>query len=383
MKKRITIGIDARLFGPTGKGLGRYIEEITKHLLIIAREFKFVVFLNSTNYHLLAEADNLEKHLVDIKWYSLKEQIVLPKIIKEKKIDLMHFPHFNVALFCPCPYVVTIHDLILTKFPSIKASTLSYFNYWFKHLMYKIVIKVAVLRAKKIITVSLFSKEDIVRKLKVNSSKIVVTYEGLTKLESSSSQDEDLFKKYNLKNQYILYIGNAYPHKNLDFLLKALIRIREKGEELRLVLVGKEDYFYKQLKIKAEKFNLYQKDDIMNSPVVFTAYVSDKQLKELYKKASFYAFPSLYEGFGLPPLEAMSQSCLVLSSNQASLPEILSFAAVYFSPFNVEDFVDKYFYLKNNPNIKKDYILKGHNLIKKYQWETCAQETLEVYKKCL
>jgi glycosyltransferase involved in cell wall biosynthesis len=383
MTKKITIGIDARLFGPTGKGLGRYIEEIINNLLYIAKDIKFVVFLNSSNFHLLAEAPNLEKVKVDIKWYGLKEQMMLPKIIKEKKIDLMHFPHFNVAIFCPCPYVVTIHDLILTKFPSIKASTLSALMYWFKHLMYKVVIKIAVLRAKKIITVSLFSKKDIINKLKVKDSKIVVTYEGVSKLENFNDKEDSVLKKYNLKSRYLLYIGNAYPHKNLDFLLQSLIKIRAKGDEIRLVLVGKDDYFYKQLKIKAEKLRIYRKYDIINSPVVFTAYVDDGQLKILYKNAFCYVFPSLYEGFGLPPLEAMSQSCLVLSSNQASLPEILSSSAIYFSPYSVDDFVDKYFYLKNNLEIKEKYIRRGHELIKKYSWQTCAQETLAVYKSCL
>ncbi len=384
MNRKKTIGIDARLFGPTGKGLGRYIEEITKRMLVIDKNFHFIVFLNESNYDLLTESNNLKKVLINFKWYSLKEQIYFPKIIKERKIDLMHFPHFNVAIFCPCPFVVTIHDLILTKFPSTQASTLSLFQYWFKHLMYKIVIKIAVIRAKKIITVSLFSKNDIIQKLKVGSNKIVVTYEGVAKLDTLKAKDEEnVIDKYKLNDNFILYIGNAYPHKNLDFLLHSLIKLRKRGERLRLVLVGKEDYFYQQLKRKAKDLGIHQKYDIINSPVVFTGYVSDYQLKQLYQKALLYVFPSLYEGFGLPPLEAMSQSCLVLSSNQASLPEILSKAAIYFSPYSIEDFIDKYFYIKNKPEIRNKYIEDGHNLIKRYSWDQCARQTLEVYRECL
>lgn len=384
MKKKVTIGIDARLLGPTGKGLGRYIQEIILEMLKKKLDFKFVVFLNNDNFNLLPEADNLEKVLVNVKWYSIKEQIILPKIIKEKKIDLMHFPHFNVAIFCPCPFVVTIHDLILTKFPSIKATTLSVFKYWFKHLMYKMVIKTAVIRAKKVITVSHFSKQDIIKKLKVPESKIVVSYEGVSQLRSGKDNYVDILQEYKLKEDtYILYVGNAYPHKNLGFLLRALLKILDKQEKLRLVLVGKEDYFYSQVKKEASDLGVYKKYDIINSPVIFTGYVSDYQLKHLYQNALFYAFPSFYEGFGLPPLEAMSQSCLVLSSNQASLPEILSDAALYFCPNKVDDFVDKYFYIKNNPEARNSFIIKGNNLIKKYSWSNCASETLAVYKQCL
>lgn len=394
-ENKIRIGIDARFYGPIGKGLGRYVQEITDNIIRIDEneDYEFVVFLSKHNYDEFYPHDfknrSVKKVLADVSWYGLKEQIIFPIIIAKEKLDLIHFPHFNVPIFCFCPFILTIHDLILTKFPSKRASTLNSFKYWFKHTMYRMVIKSALLKAKKIITVSNFTKEDIVNKFKIKSEKIKVIYEGVANLEKGRDslfvakldKDETLLN-YNISGKYLLYVGNAYPHKNLDFLLEAFLQIYKKHNDFRLVLVGKEDYFYHQIKKQAIRLNLWQENN-KNSPVVFTDYVPDSQLKILYSEAFLYVFPSLYEGFGLPPLEAMANSCPVLSSNQASLPEILNDAAIYFNPKDKDSFLDKFEEILSNNELREKYVKLGKIRVEKFNWWECARETLNTYEDYL
>lgn len=391
----IKIGIDARFYGPLGKGLGRYVQEITDNIIAIDKEgqFEFVVFLSKQNYdeffpHQFKDR-RVKKVLADVSWYGFKEQFVFPFIIAKEKLDLIHFPHFNVPIFCFCPFILTIHDLILTKFPSKRASTLNTFKYWFKHLMYRLVIKSALYRAKKIITVSNFTKEDIIKQFKIKKEKITVIYEGVANLEKDRDSlfvakldKEETLMNFNVVGSYLLYVGNAYPHKNLDFLLQLFLQIQKKYSDFRLVLVGKEDYFYRQIKKEAIRLNLWQENN-KNSSVVFTDYVPDSQLKILYNEAFLYVFPSLYEGFGLPPLEAMANNCPVFSSNQASLPEVLGDSALYFDPKNKDSFLNQFEKIVNDNELREKYVKLGKEKVKKFNWWECARETLDVYQNYL
>jgi glycosyltransferase involved in cell wall biosynthesis len=384
------IGIDARFYGPLGKGLGRYVQEIVDNVLKIDEENEYVIFLCRENFdEFVLVSPRVKKIEVAARWYSFAEQIELPFLIWREKINLMHFPHFNVPILTPSKFVVTIHDLILTKFPTVRASTLSPWLYKIKNLFYQIVISSAVHRAKKVIAVSEFTKKDIVDKFKINSRKIIVTYEGVANLASGHDSlfvkkldDRKTLLSYNIEDKFILYVGNAYPHKNLEAMLEVFAEFHKKYPDLRLVLVGKEDYFYKRLKDVAEKLNLWN-ELISDSPVIFTGYVPDIELEVLYRQALFYIFPSLYEGFGLPALEAMAKSCPVASSNKASLPEILGEAALYFDPADKADIFMKMNKLYNDSELREVLIKKGHQQIKRYNWWECASQTLEIYKEIL
>jgi glycosyltransferase involved in cell wall biosynthesis len=392
----IRIGIDARFYGPVGKGLGRYTQEVVDNILEIDRENQYVIFLNSENYNELSTTnrDNVEKVLVDVRWYTAKEQWIMPFLIWKKKLDLVHFPHFNVPGLTPTKFVVTIHDLILTKFPTPRATTLGPFLYKLKNFAYKIIIRTAIKRAKKIISVSNFTKRDIVEQFNVSPDKIEVTYEGVAdSIKDAShsfsyksgkySDDKDILLSYNIKRKFFLYVGNAYPHKNLEKLLEAFNELKHKDSGIQLVLVGKEDYFYKRLKQKAEKEGMWNEERNDNS-VVFAGYVKDEDLKIFYKKALAYVFPSQYEGFGLPPLEAMANNCLVLSSDRASMPEILGEAAIYFDPESKQDILSKLkevIYLENSK--AKRLKEKGLEQIDKYSWQDCAARTYEIYKQAV
>jgi glycosyltransferase involved in cell wall biosynthesis len=388
MVKRKKIGIDARFYGPLGKGLGRYVQEVVDGVIKIDVENEYVIFLSRENFNeFLPANERVRKVLAPCRWYSLAEQIIFPWLIWREKIDLMHFPHFNVPIFCPARFVVTIHDLILTKFPTIRASTLSPILYRIKNFFYKFVILTATKRSKKIITVSEFTKKDIVEKFRINSEKIIVTYEGVANFARGRDSlfigkldDKKTLLSYNIDNGFILYVGNAYPHKNLELLLDVFKEFRKKNDKLRLVLVGKEDYFYRRLKEAAANFGLWN-NNISETPVVFAGYVPDFELEVFYRQATFYIFPSLYEGFGLPALEAMAKDCPVVSSSASALPEILGDAAMYFNPKNKIDILEKMEKVSSDNNLREILRKKGREQIKKYNWWECARQTLEIYKK--
>lgn len=407
-QKSKRIGIDARFYGPLGKGLGRYTQEIVDNIIKIDKENEYVIFLKKENFDEFSAQggptvgrDNpkVKKVLADARWYSMAEQILMPFYIWRAKVDLMHFPHFNVPIFSHKKFVITIHDLILTKFPTIRATTLHPLLYKIKNLFYKIVIWLAVKRAKKIIAVSRFTKEDIIKNFKVKPDKIKVIYEGVANLAKGGDslfaaklEAEETLSVYNINNPFLLYVGNAYPHKNLEGLIDVFGEIIkhnandancEYANKLRLVLVGRDDYFYKRLKDYARKLGLWREDDLKNSQVVFPGYVPDRQLEILYKKAVCYVFPSFYEGFGLPPLEAMARGCPVVSSNKTCLPEILGDAAIYFNPDNKEEMKSKIEKVINDEDLRQELIKKGLEQVKKFSWWEAGRETLEVYREVL
>lgn len=366
MDKR-RIGIDARLYGPLGKGLGRYTQEITDNITKLDTQNEYVVFLCKENFdEFRCDGVRVKKVLADVRWYSLAEQIIMPYLIWKNKIDLMHFPHFNVPLFCPSKFVVTIHDLILTKFPSTRATTLGPLMYKMKNFGYKLIISSAIRGAQKVIAVSEFTKKDIVDYFKADPKKIIVTYEGVADFDRNGKGD------VSIDGSFLLYVGNAYPHKNLEGLVEVFNKINKECPDLKLVLVGKEDYFYKRIK-----------ESMQNKNIIFMGYVPDNDLKELYKRAIAYIFPSLYEGFGLPPLEAMAFGCPVVSSDKASMPEILGDAALFFNPADKEDFAEKLKIILDDEDLRKELVGKGYEQIKKYSWSDCVKKTLEIYKEGL
>jgi hypothetical protein len=381
-KKMKRIGIDARFYGPLGKGLGRYTQEVVDNVIALDKENEYVIFLSKENFSEFKETERVKKVLTPVRWYTLAEQIIMPFYIWREKLDLMHFPHFNVPIFTPVKFVVTIHDLILTKFPTIRATTLSPFFYRIKNVAYKIVIQSAIKRARMIIAVSQFTKDDIISQFKINPKKIKVTYEGvasflLARKEKNIFNDKKVLLGYNINKPFLLYVGNAYPHKNLEGLIKVFSSLREKNGDLLLVLVGKQDYFYSRVEEFTKKY--WPK----TSPIIFPGFVPDEELAILFKNAIAYIFPSFYEGFGLPPIEAMAHGCPVVSSNKSSLPEILGEAAIYFNPEDEKEMSWQIERIINDRKLRQDLVEKGYEQIKKYSWERCAKETVEVYREIL
>jgi len=368
------IGIDARFFGSIGKGLGRYTQKLIENLEILDRENHYFVFLRRENWDEYApKSKNFTKVLADIPWYSLREQVQMPKIIEKCGLDLVHFPHFNVPMRYRGKFIVTIHDLILFRYPTRKASTLSAPAYFFKKKAYHRVIGRAIRKSEKIIAVSEHTKRDILENFRVSPEKICVTHEGVEASEKPPRENaETILGKYGIIRPYILYIGNAYPHKNLERLVLAFRSVSKKHPGLHLVLGGKDDYFFQRLKkFVAEK----------NIPsVIFAGHIAEDDLSTIYREARTYVFPSLYEGFGLPPLEAMARNVPVVSSDASCLPEILGDAACYFDPRGISGISEIIEKVLIDKDLRKKLIATGREQIKKYSWEKMARETLEIYQ---
>lgn len=373
------IGIDARFYGgEQSKGLGRYTQKLIEHVLQIDQSNHYVIFVQDERALQAIQnmRANVEVILAPYRWYTLAEQIFLPRVIARAQVDLMHFPHFNVPLWYRHPFVVTIHDLIISRFPTERATTLGPLKYRFKQFAYNRVIAHAARKAKKIITVSEYSKRDIMDFFHLPSDRIAVTYEAVDQFteEAKPRELKDVLAQYAITLPYVLYVGNAYPHKNLEILLQVMQRLKqEKRLFFTLVLVGKMDYFYRRLKNEAQALHV---DDV----VLFPGFVPDEDLPVVYHNALAYMFPSKYEGFGLPALEAMSYGVPVLAARSSCLPEILDEAALYFDFQDVNGIIEKIFAVHTNQVLQQAIVQKGYQQTQKYHWKTLAQETLQIYE---
>jgi len=371
MTKRI--GIDARFYGPSGKGIGRYTQQLIASLEKLDNNNEYFVFLNQEGFDSYQPANpRWHKVLVNIPWYCVKEQLVLPKILNQYHLDLMHFLHFNVPLFYQGKFVVTVHDLIHLKF-NPRGSTHSLAKYLIKYWLYRLVSAGAIRRSSQIIAVSEFVKKQIMDYYKIDSKKINVTYEA-TFMTTNEQVSKIQNSRPEINTPYLLYVGNAYPHKNLTKLLAALKTIAA-AENIYLVLVGKKDYFYQALEKTVKNLGLEDR-------AIFLGQVSDNDLPGLYQNALAYVFPSLMEGFGLPGLEAMIYNCPILSSNAGSLPEIYGPAALYFNPDDVTAIARTIKMILHDPAQQEKLKKLGQEQIKKYSWDKCAQETIDIYESC-
>lgn len=374
------IGIDARFFGTSGKGLGRYTQKLIEELEKIDHNNQYYIFLNQHNFdEYQPKNPNFHKILANIPWYSWQEQIILPRILEKYNLDLVHFLHFNVPILYRKAYFVTIHDLILLEYPTRKASKLNFIMYSIKNLAYRFVILNAVKTAKKVITISNYTTDSIKKHFHISNSKINMIYEGvdLEKFNPLYVQEFN-FKKFDLKkSKYILYVGNAYPHKNINVLVEVFAKLKQRTDidkDLKLVLVGKKDYFFEVVMNQVSQLKLEQS-------IIFPGYVPDEELISLYDQCLFYVFPSLYEGFGLPPLEAIALGAPIVISNTTCLPEIFGEHIEYFDPRskqNMEEVISNFILDKEKRELQKKY---HQSILNKYSWQDMAESTKKLYNK--
>ncbi|MBI5037091.1 MAG: glycosyltransferase family 4 protein [Candidatus Kerfeldbacteria bacterium] len=368
------IGIDARFYGTGAKGLGRYTEKLVTHLEKIDDHNEYVIFLRKENWDEYTPRNpRFEKRLANFRWYTIIEQIWLPWVLWRARLDLMHFPHFNVPLLYRRPFVVTIHDLILTKYPTQRATTLGPLLYRIKHWAYHIIIRRAVRQARRIIAVSKYTKQEIVHHFGVDPQHISVTYEAVDTPMQEAASDLNVLEQYSIKQPYILYVGNVYPHKNSEGLIEAFIQLRQTHPNVQLVLVGRQDYFVKRLQKIVEASGIAH-------AVRFTGYVPDGELPSLYRHAAAYVFPSFCEGFGLPGLEACAFGVPVAASDNSCLPEILGDAALYFDPHNHEDIARQVSVLLDNAHVAADMRERGYKRIRQFSWDIMAERTRDLYE---
>lgn len=317
------IGIDARLAGPDGRGIGRTITELLMNLAALDATNEYVVMVGDrmTERDFPRLPDRVRLLRARSRWYTLAEQFEIPRLFVRARCDLVHIPHFNVPLALRTPFVVTIHDLILRDLPFSHASLLPKTLFWAKRAAYALTLRRAVARAQRIIVPSEYMRTRLIMEFPRCASKLVVATEGTF---VARSQQPDASSQM----PFVLYVGSAYPHKNLATLCAAVRVLRREMPDIELRIVGKHDAFMKKL-VSREQGN----------GVRFLGAVSDVELAALYRTASVVALVSLEEGFGLPALEALSCGTPVLASDRSSLPDVCRKNAILVNPYNVTDVV--------------------------------------------
>ncbi len=365
------IGIDARMYGSGFTGIGRYNYELIRNLSEMDKENEYVIFLRKKEYEeFIPPNERFTKVMADFPHYSSAEQAGFLKLLNRAKLDLVHFTHFNAPIFYNKPYVVTIHDLTLSFFPGKKMNNVV------RRFGYRMVLKNVTKKAKKIIAVSQNTKKDLEKLFKVPSEKIQVIYNGVNPefAEKSGTLRPDLMKKLGLQKPYFLYTGVWRDHKNLTGLIKAFaILNKEIGDQYDLVITGRPSSSYREVPDTIQELKL-------EDSVHLVGLVSEDDLKALYQHAFTYVFPSFYEGFGLPPLEAMQCGTPVVASDKSAIPEVCGEGnALFFDPYNIDDIKEKMKTIATDPSVRQRLIDRGFERVKFFDWKKMTGEVLEIY----
>ncbi len=347
------IGIDARLWNETG--VGRYVRSLFRYL---PHEQEIVWFLSKNEFESLEmPSPNWRKVLADVHWHSLSEQLILPLIFLRENLDLLHFPYFSFPILYPKRFVVTIHDLIFDHHKTGKWSTLPSWLYVIKKFGYHVVNWVSVFRAEKIFTLSNDAKNELMSHYRADFQKVIVTYEAGTLEDTKVKSDRP--KEF---QPYILYVGNAHPHKNVPALIKAAEILK-----MRLILLGNDSFFYPRL--PKSKY------------VEVLGFVPNDEIAAWYKYAAALVTASKMEGFGIPPLEAMTMGCPVILSDIPVFHEINGDAAVYFNPNDPSDIAKVIKATLADKKLLKTLVERGYKQAAKYSWQKCVAETYKVYRE--
>lgn len=369
------IGIDCRLWGQP-VGVGRYVRNLVSNLVHLDKKNEYILFAKFQDQNEIESVIHNTKFIIrkaDISWHGLREQIELPKILNTHDLDLMHFPYFSIPFFYYKPFIVTVHDLIINRFNTGRASTLPYPLYLIKRLGYHAVLSNAVYRAKKIIVPSSAVKTDLLKTYSnINPDKVEVTYEGGFEDNLKSSI---LNLKSKIEGEYFIRVGNYYPHKNVENLLFAFKMLINdyKTRNTKLVLVGRKDFFFKRIE------NLVSKLDLKEN-VIFLDNVSDEELTGLYRNAIATVVPSFMEGFSLTSVEALSVGSIVLASDIPVHREVCNGSAIYFNsndPDEIRKRMEEVFKLSQASRDK--LVREGKKRATQFSWKKMAFQTLKIY----
>jgi len=344
--------VNARFLTQHITGVQRYAIEISKQLKIKLRDG--VVFLSPKNIVHNEIARNLGVRVIGKNSGHIWEQLDLPVYIKREGGPLL----LNLANTAPVFYknkICVVHDIAYERFPQT-------FNWKFR-LFYKFLIPKILKNSRKIMTVSKFSRNEISQLYGIQSDRIDIVYNSVN----------TMFKNIRTENKekYILAVSSLHYQKNFHSLIEAFDGLGD--ENIKLFLVGEINKNFTNLNLLEKIKN--------NTNIIFIGRVSDEELTRLYSNAICFVFPSFYEGFGIPPLEAQSCGCPVVCSNAASLPEIYGDSVVYFNPYNVEDMRGKIQMVLNDENLQNELRAKGFENIKRFSWEESAQKIINLVNK--
>jgi glycosyltransferase involved in cell wall biosynthesis len=367
------IAIDARKW--RDYGIGTYVRNLVRHLARLDHETTYFLFCDSKDAVTLRDlAANFVPIIDESPGYGFMEHVSIPLKLKRLGADLLHSPHYVVPLLCPTRSVVTIHDCIHLLFPQYLPNAGAL--YYARFMMGRAIRKSAV-----VLTVSEASRADILRFYpEAAAERVQVVPNAIDPylLEDPGEEEiERVRERYQIRGRFVLYAGNIKPHKNLDRLIEAFGLLRRRGhDDLKLLIIGDEVNRYGSFRRSVEAAGVRQ-------DVRFFGFVPDSTLAVLYRLASLFAFPSLYEGFGLPPLEAMACGTPVVTSRLSSLPEVVGDAAMLVDPYNPEDIALGMARVLEDDALRADLVARGHVRARSFSWERSVKAIHGTYMKVL
>lgn len=381
------IGIDIRtLMDRNYSGVPEYTLNLLKAIFKLDHENEYRLFYNNAKdiSGRMPKFDYPNVKIIKTRYpnkvlnYFLFKPFNAPKIDKMLDVDLFFMPHFNfIGLSGRAKSILTIHDLSFLRYGEYFSSRK---NFWHKMVNVKKIVN----KFDYIVAVSESTKNDLIDLFKFDPEKIKVIYSGVgdeykkIDLENPSTKNKtaEIINKYSLPEKFILFLGTIEPRKNIEGLISAYDKLRSNNEglaEYKLIIAGGRGW--KSGKIyEAVKKSKY-KDDI-----IFTGYIENDEKLYFYNLASLFAYPSFYEGFGFPPLEAMACGTPIISSFSSSLPEIAGDSGILINPYNSDDLAKAMEDILTNPRLKEDLVNKGFERIKLFNWENTAKEYLDLFK---
>lgn len=363
---RVRIAIDARMISPGSMhGIARYVFELLKCLTSYSAGHHFFVIVNpGSPLQDLAWPEHIQLVEVLGSWISLRQQWELPRVLKVLNADLFHAPSFMAPLACPCRMIMTIHDLNHMVLPQFYTPIHQFY--------YQVFVRSCIRRSEYILTVSHFSKEEIVRNLNISSDKIFVTYNGVSDSYHPMTNRDDLEyvrELYELPERFIFCLSNNKPHKNVHQLVRAYCH---SNITIPLVLACPIDISILRMAQTYGKKHL----------IYFSKFIAEEHLPSVYSMTHLFVYPSTYEGFGLPPLEALSCGAPVVVARSSSLPEVVGDCAIFANPFDYQDIARALEIGVNDVELRDRLRAFGVNHAKRFSWESMTQQTLKIYERC-
>lgn len=364
------IAIDASTISTQG-GPRTYVLGLLDALLKIDSDNEYLVFYNDPEH--MGRFPKARELVLPGKsplarlW---REHVLLPLTCRKEQVDLLHCPKSAIPFISPCPTVVTLHDLIPLRHPETEKFA--------ARLYWRLQIPIAARRSSFIITDSEHAREEIIADFRVAPERIKAVMLGFNPamLERREPAEAAAVRlKYGLPESYILYVGTIQPRKNINTLIEAYYRLIQQRKEMpRLVIVGRKGWLYDKLFARIAELGLVDK-------VIFTGFVPDEELPYIYDGARLFAYLSFFEGFGLPPLEAMACGIPVVTSNSTSLPEVVGDAGITVPPEDVDKVAAAIVRVLDDAGFATLLGQRGRERARLFSWEAAAQETLEIYRR--
>lgn len=372
----IKVGIDGRAASwYRGTGIGTYSYQLLNSLNNIDKTNNYLIFLPSEN----TLDFSFNRNFIGTPIYQSRrnnfwDEVNIPIILKNTDVQLYHVPQNGVGL--PedknCRFIITLHDVIPCKMPETVSE--KYLNI-FSNVMPKILSK-----CDAVITVSNYSKNDIANQFNFPKNKIYVTYLAGEKIYHPINRQfckSFIKEKYKMEDEFILYVGGFSPRKNILSLINAFSQLKYVyKKKINLVIAGHKGKSYEIYKKRTEELHI-------EDSVIFPGFIPKEELPYFYNAAEIFVYPSFYEGFGLPPIEAMSCGVPVIASNVTSIPEVLQDAAILIAPSDVDELCNAMCRILNDDELKRALKLKGFKRASSLSWDKTALKTIEIYKKII